>query len=402
MTRLSLSPEPEEWQQGRYRLRDDGDSSSEDEFVPVSHDDCEYSDSDDEDYPHPVGFSQGRSSAWGRTRFCLDPSVTADSIEEQWQSQIVLFPTSSSVHRLMQSYPPVESYIDAKTASTVSLLRYDESCNRKSHMQKENDREMDQITQLLQAASLVDTVKAIEGPPASQTPLALLANTANEIKQKMAKEELRAQRDHEEAAMALKKLIKRTQDKAEQILQAEEARERAEIARLEEEQAEEDERQRLIEEKKAAENQAIEDQKEIDRIAQQKIDDARTAKREEAAKKVEYITKANKLVAQLEVLQKSIEPFEKSKAVGKRRLNMKKVVRGKVNTLAENADKIKEVAAQVGQAIAEARAEDEELKKQLQAGNTQITPEMPRGKRYLLDLLASSIRIRVQAEGFNG
>jgi hypothetical protein len=122
----------------------------------------------------------------------------------------------------------------------------------------------------------------------------------------------------------------------------------------------------------------------------------------EKAKKYEYLSRAKKLVAQLQTLRQSIEPFEASKAVAKRRLNMKKVVRGKVNTLAENAIKIKSVAVEVGKAISAARAEDEELKKQIQAGNTQITPEMPRGKRYLIDLLASSIMVRVQAEGFNG
>jgi hypothetical protein len=56
----------------------------------------------------------------------------------------------------------------------------------------------------------------------------------------------------------------------------------------------------------------------------------------------------------------------------------------------------------VGKAITAARAEDEDLKKQIEAGNNQIQPEMMRGKRYLLDLFASSIMLRVHAEGFNG
>ena len=81
---------------------------------------------------------------------------------------------------------------------------------------------------------------------------------------------------------------------------------------------------------------------------------------------------------------------------------MKKIINGKVNTLSENVDKIKSVAAEVSQAIGAARAEDENIKQQVQAGNRDLTPEMARGKRYLVDLLSSSVIKRVQAEGFNG
>jgi hypothetical protein len=58
--------------------------------------------------------------------------------------------------------------------------------------------------------------------------------------------------------------------------------------------------------------------------------------------------------------------------------------------------------AEVSQAIGAARAEDENIKQQVEAGNRDLTPEMARGKRYLVDLLSSSVIKRVQAEGFNG
>ena len=416
MTRLSLSPEPTDWQQGRYRLRDDdsdSDSSSDDDYVKVaSEDECKYSDDNDDDaqdYPHPVGFSAKAHSAWGSTRFALDPSVTPDLIDEQWQSY-----NNCSVHReaarqVMQSFPPLESYMDPKTAPTASLLRYDAHQERKLRLREENDRNMDQITQLLEAASIVDTHKlllAAPSPADTNTPLAMLASTAHniqqQIQQKTQQDKQRMERDHMEAAKALKLLLKSNQAAAIKILQQEAQQEQE----AKEEEEAENERIRLTQEAAAkiatanAEEAAkvIADAADAAAAAEEKI---AAAKAKEAAK-TEYIEKAKKLVAQLIQLRASIEPFESSKALGKRRLNMKKIVRGKVNTLSESADKIKSVAFEVGKAIAEARAEDEELKKQLQAGNTQIAPEMTRGKRYLVDLLASSIMVRVQAEGFNG
>lgn len=399
MTRLSLSPEPEEWQQGRYRLNDDSDSSDED-FVAVSYDscDCEYSDSDD-GYPHPLGFPAKPHPSWGRTRFSLDPTVTPDSIEEQWASQVALFPAASpSVHRFMQSYPPVHSYIDPKTASTASLLAYDGHMQRKKTMKQENDKDMEQLTELLNAASLVDTTKALLPLPTvdpNERPLATLADTALDIKKKIEQEKMRMERDNKMAEENLKKLLVYNERKAYKILKDEKSRVAAENEAIQAKiDADNQERQKEEDVRQAKEEQRL--------AAQKKAEEIRAAKEAEKAKKYEYLVRAKKLVVQLENLRQSIEPFEKSKAVGKRRLNMKKVVRGKVNTLAENAEKIKSVAVEVGQAITVARAEDEELKKQLQAGNTQITPEMPRGKRYLVDLLASSIMVRVQAEGFNG
>lgn len=420
MTRVCLSPEPSDWQQGRYRLRDDdsdSDSSSssdddDDVYVKVaSAEECKYSDDDndkEDDYPHPVGFSAKAHAAWGSTRFALDPMVTPDLIDEQWQSYNNSNCNREAARQIMQSFPPLEAYMDPTTAPTASLLRYDAHQERKLKLREENDRDMDQITQLLEAASIVDTTKllALSSSDTKDSPLSMLASTAHniqqQIQQKMQQDKQRMERDHMEAAKALKLLLKSNQAAAIKILQQEEKQEQE----AKEEQDAEDERLRLKQEanaKLAAANAEEAAKMKADAAdaavaAEEKI---AAAKAKEAAK-TEYIDKAKKLVAQLIQLRASIEPFEKSKALGKRRLNMKKIVRGKVNTLSESADKIQSVAFEVGKAIAEARAEDEELKKQLQAGNTQIAPEMTRGKRYLVDLLASSIMVRVQAEGFNG
>ena len=81
---------------------------------------------------------------------------------------------------------------------------------------------------------------------------------------------------------------------------------------------------------------------------------------------------------------------------------MKKIARGKLNTLSESSQKIQEVAREVSEAIAQARQEDEQIKQGLQRVDPGLTPDMARGKRYFLDLLASNVMIRVQAETFNG
>ena len=60
------------------------------------------------------------------------------------------------------------------------------------------------------------------------------------------------------------------------------------------------------------------------------------------------------------------------------------------------------MASEVSQAISEARSEDEGIKQALERGDAGYTADMARGKRYLVDLLASNVIQRVQAEGFNG
>jgi chemotaxis protein histidine kinase CheA len=403
MTRLSLSPEPDEWEPGgRFRLPDDSSESSDEAFVTVSsEDDCNYSESqdddDDEEYPHPVGFPAEAHSSWGRTRFCLDPTTTPDSIEREW----ALVPKPV---RFLQSYPPLESfYVDPQTAPSIALIGYEAQKDRKLQIQEESDRDMDQITQLFSAASIVDRALALVPPPLiSPNPLEMLAEMAQKIEHKMRDEKRRFQKEQLEAANALKLLLESQQSAASTILRQQRQLEQEAKAQEDAENERHRQKEEVIEEnrrKKRADDDAA--AAAAEEVAKEVADAAAKDAAKEAAK-TEYIEKAKKLVAQLQQLRVSIEPFENSKATGKRRLNMKKVVRGKVNTLAENAEKIKSVAFEVGKAIAEAKVEDEEYKRQIQAGNTQIPPEMTRGKRYLVDLLCSDIMVRVQAEGFNG
>jgi hypothetical protein len=189
------------------------------------------------------------------------------------------------------------------------------------------------------------------------------------------------------------------------------------LAELEKQATEKETAQRKYDEEQEAILQQREkdrrDQQEKERAAKKQIEAEQEAKAKEAqrrkedakrqeAAKTEYVAKAQKLVQQLVAVRQSIEPFDNNKAVSKRRLGMKKIIRGKINTLSENAAKIQEVAAEVSQAISEARTEDEGIKKALERGDAGYTADMARGKRYLVDLLASNTIQRVQAEGFNG
>jgi hypothetical protein len=243
------------------------------------------------------------------------------------------------------------------------------------------------------------------------TPLLLATNTHLDATNRLTQQKLieiqheidverrRMERDHLEAAEALQLILHRNQETAELIS--------AEQRRLDSvAQEEEDIRARADKEKQTAlkdeERQKEKDAQE--NAKRENLDSQRAAEKEEAVRssKYEFIAKAKKLVAQLVLIRASVESFEKSKAVGKRRLQMKKVVNGKVNTLSENTQKIREVANDVSQAIEKARDEDKQAKEQGEEGNKGFLPEMARGKRYFVDLLSSKVIVRVQAEGFNG
>ncbi|KAL7563740.1 hypothetical protein ACA910_020428 [Epithemia clementina (nom. ined.)] len=229
-----------------------------------------------------------------------------------------------------------------------------------------------------------------------------LGEAERRIRQEMEFEKRRYDRQHEETRRDIRALLEEEYKKAE--LNAENQRREEEAAHAKRE-AEMRRLQHLEEqriEKEQQQEAAEEEAREKERTKRlQKEQEAENAKRREQAAR-DYLTRADKLVAQLKQLQESVEPFEKSQALGRRRLEMKKVVNGKVNTLSEDVEKIRSVAAEVSAAIAKAKDEDRQIQELVNAGNTEYTPEMAKGKRYFVDLLCSKVIVRVQAEGFNG
>ena len=97
-----------------------------------------------------------------------------------------------------------------------------------------------------------------------------------------------------------------------------------------------------------------EEEKRLEHAKEQKRQqDSQEEEAREAAKRASIVKaekgprthyKSQKLVAQLLQVRALVEPFEQNKTIGKRRLRLKKIVRGKVNTLSENAKKFREIA----------------------------------------------------------
>jgi hypothetical protein len=372
MPRFSLSPAPSEDSHINYREEED----------------YKEEEGDYEEPPHPVGFG----SPWGRTWFSLEPPVL--DLPGQCRYGLDEDDDDDGFHHI-QSFPPISTYIDARTAPTRVLLRIDKQPRPE---EEEEEDDMDRLAQLLSAARIVERLPPQPSfqspPPWSQTKQVIL--------QKVQSHRERMQQEHLEAARSLKMLLQETDRQTAKILRQREVEEQAY-------RQQEEKRQQVQEQEKKAQDTALAANEQKRQQVQakkeqllQESQDVKKAQQEKEAQKTEYVTKAKQKVAQLVQIRASIEPFDTSKAVSKRRLQMKKIVRGKVNTLSEDAHKVQSVAVEVAQAIGAARTEDEQLRQRIQQGDPSVTPEMARGKRYLVDLVASNAIQRVQAEGFNG
>lgn len=160
-------------------------------------------------------------------------------------------------------------------------------------------------------------------------------------------------------------------------------------------QKEREEEARMEREKK----EQIQKQKEEDRIKEEERQSALRAVEEEVEKenalKNAHVERAQTLMSNLEkVRNQELKQFDSSKAASRRRLQFKKVVNGKINTLSHEDKKIIEVAGVVAEAVKGAERDDA-----AQGGEDTV---LGMGKKYLLDLLASNLIVRVQADGFNG
>jgi hypothetical protein len=376
------------------RSNDDMVSSDESENELVYSED----DEDENEPPHPLGF--------GKSRYCVHLEDPEESMEQYKRRHGYIYPfdEDSDLFRedyepFMQTYPPLSHFIDPRTAPTKSLIRSSQASRARE------DNEMDKITQLLQAAALISP-QPVTTVTVKDTFSRMQAD-GSRVQQEMQQLRQQMEKEHYEAAETLKMILKGTQEKAKQVLK-EQARVDAEVQQA----ATEEQRQegvRQAEEVKQREKDGVAQDKlrkekdEVDKKVRAEAEVVKAAK-DAAAKESDFVGRAQKLVGQLVQVRASVEPFENSKdmTVKKRRLQMKKLVGGKINTLTENADKIRSVASDVSQAIAQTRDEDEQIKQLLNSGSNQVAPEMARGKRYLVDLLSSKVIVRIQAEGFNG
>lgn len=347
--------------------------------------------------PHPLGFG----SQWGRTWIGLDPPARSLQLTSPGRSTYGLDVEDEDEFTFMtRAYPPLSSYLPA--ASTPVLLKLhhkleeqrDDTINDKRRYYNQTDDQNDDDDMVaLQQMLLRQTLTKFTPPAISTKPLP--PDSTHRIAQFLSAEKQRMEKEHLAMNREIKNLIVELEQQATEREIAQRKHDEEQEAVLRQKKKELRDRQ----EKEKAAKQQIEAEQEAK--AQESLRKREDAKRLEAAK-TEYVAKAQKLVQQLVAVRQSIEPFDNNKAVAKRRLGMKKIIRGKINTLSENAAKIQEVAAEVSQAITEARSEDETIKQALERGDAGYTADMARGKRYLVDLLASNTIQRVQAEGFNG
>ena len=412
MPRFSLSEES-----------DDDDVESEEEIEPA----------------HPIGF--GSSSPWGKTWFSLDPPSQSsyisgrtkygldddDGDDDDDQNKI-----------FVQSYPPLSSYIRSDQVSTTALLQLDRESNRQQQEQRNLLREHDDDDLYYSGddedgddensdVALLFLREQKSSPMTPRLTSAMqkalsVASTPPSIQQKrraiehdiQRRVELERQRIDDECRRnneILGELVLQSKREADVILK----KQQAEDERIRMEQKAKDERDRKIREQaeksakilKAKEDQEASDKQQVVQKQQESnaLEAAEKERRQQekqakAKKAVEHIDKAKKMVGQLEQVRASVEPFEKNKAVGKRRLGMKKIAKGKVNTLNDNPQKIREVATEISQAVSRYEQEDEQIKQQVQQGNPEFTKDMAIGRRYFVDLLASTVMTRVQAESF--
>ncbi|GKY93242.1 hypothetical protein MPSEU_000291900 [Mayamaea pseudoterrestris] len=382
-----------------------------DEESQNNDDELEYSsdegDIDEEVPPHPLGFSSCRFGLMDNDFYGDDFRIRRprDSLEK------FLYPydgDSESIIRehipKIQEWPPLTTYIDGNVIPPRDLIQYANATAKTEYRD-----EMETLTELLLTTS-VSSKKAVEVLPSTvsiesiRQPYELMRAGDRRIEQEMEHERSKMARNYQATVQAFKELIRKEEEAADKVL-AEQARidaaaheEKENEQRKLEDQRQKDEANRLKQQKDDT------DKREQTRAQQEALAAQEQAEKAAAAKEMEYITRAEGLMSQLKQVRAEASTFEASTnpIVKSRRLQMKKLVGGRVNTLAENADKIRSVAADVSQAITTARSEDKAIKERLQAGDGSVTPEMGRGKRYLVDLLCSKVMVRVQSDGFNG
>eukprot|EP00523_Entomoneis_sp_CCMP467_P015946 CAMPEP_0168775716 /NCGR_PEP_ID=MMETSP0725-20121227/5657_1 /TAXON_ID=265536 /ORGANISM="Amphiprora sp., Strain CCMP467" /LENGTH=946 /DNA_ID=CAMNT_0008825357 /DNA_START=81 /DNA_END=2921 /DNA_ORIENTATION=+ len=387
--------------------------------------------------PHPLGFDHQHDSpvgddddrpeiglySSGQSRYCFDEDADEDAPFFPWSNEP---PIGQSTQQALLS-----TRVNTETTPMKTLLKYahlDASASRKKAHQEQGlllspppdsvQSYSDALTDLAERLSQLDYHGGSQEnrlPPTTLEPFSLPAEYAQvgekeqRIQRSMVRVQQKFQAKQEERRRNIQVLIDQEQAESNRRLEKqrrhEEEAEAQRVAQVKERQeaarqAQDERDRRAADEAKQQEKldaQRAQEQAQRDeaQAAEQRVADAARAA-------TEYLRRAEKFVAQLKQLRASVEPFDKSKPMAKRRLGMKKVVNGKINTLSEDIDKIRSVAQDVSAAIAQARQEDGQIEDMIKNGNTEYTKDMAKGKRYFVDLLCSKVIVRVQAEGFNG
>eukprot|EP01082_Thalassiosira_pseudonana_P009517 g8591.t1 g8591 contig3:441835-444082(+) len=380
---------------------DDGDTSSDDDestTPTVDYSDSSSTSSEEEEPPHPLGFE----SRYGTTRF--GPSLSSCyartgrgpprdifNVEDEgaWNALVSIdqFKRGGvSASSGVQSFPPIGGYFNQRGSGVSTKVLLDGAMVYARSRDEEKEMQelllgMDRIAHLVEVASALNQHAAANDDVAASSTLSPFTVKSPSYPSQPApsrKQRVVSPSDWRNVNKKRKKLR----------LQRIKWEEELERQRQREEQLE-------LERREKAEIQS----KEEELKQQQRAEQFRKAEEEaelEAKSKNAHVDRASSLISNLDTVRTSLSEFDKSKTVGKRRLQFKKVVNGKINTLSHEDRKIMEVAGVVVDAIGNAEREDAES---VSAGGEGV---MGMGKKYLLDLLASNLIVRVQADGFNG
>ena len=404
MPRFSLSP------QSSFRHNNNGidnDGEEDEELQGMSFLDTHTStqdDGDEKEPPHPLGFDETILPTWldypkekGSGRYGLIDDMDDDEFHLNMKPHV-------------QSYPPLCHYLDARTAPTPMLLKY--SANGKEEEEKVNhpdeNEDMDRIAQLLEATRLTTSTTSLLSLPPPPPPPPPPTSTQSSSSSALASIRASLLQEHQSRHQELQSILQEEaqaaamiKQKQQQEQQEEEEKEKERAKQKQQEQAEEEAKKQEQKEETASKSASPEKQQPQQAVSTESSSKSSQTQQEDTIP--DHVAKAQKLVLQLAQVRASVQPFDvsKEKLISKRRLQMKKIAGGKLNTLTEEVQKVHEVAQQVGDAISQARRDDAQLK-QTQQQAVASQPELARGKRYLLDLLGSNVLKRVQADGFNG
>ena len=447
---------------GRFRLwiGDDEDENDDEELQQVEdlskgrrdgktqqleQDQDQDQDSDSEDAGWYSPSSLRSVGSWGRTRFSLHPPRPSD--KELYQTYLEqdiswweddddddemenddkrLVVKSKLYEPIVQSQPPLSSLRNRQTISNAKLWECSTTSSSSSAIALSNNNTSkssptsteDPMMELV----LAQTARlSIIGPDenidmvgdklaqVTQWGKEQLHKHAQKGQLELAKNQERFDRD----AKLLKLLVQQDVEEANRVLkrekQARELREQQhERERKKQEEKDQAKKKKEEEERKRLEAAAAQKEKEKQQQPQQQQQQQQAAKenQQQQAKssssrpRLDHVEKAHKYMKKLVEVQNSVAAFGDNKAVSKRRLTMKRLSRGKLNTLSADPQKVVNVAAEISQAIAQERRVDEQLKKD--EANPAVTPDMARGRRYFCLQIASTVMLRCQAEGFNG
>lgn len=408
--------------------------------------------SDDEiEPPHPLGFNNNnQQQRYGQTRFgptswqAIPPRNIFDRVDDTAWNTLLRIGGQNGNNSEQQSFPPIEGYHLRNNCgvSTDRLIRGAEAASSSSSGQQDDEMKdilfgMDRIANLVKAANYVvghddenhhqspqynnhlsstttatTTASSPYAQPRSTSKLLHLAQAceqyhnstllSTQMSQLTSARTTQYQQSHATIQQLIQQELSSAANAKNRLQSRQKVRDQIEHEartklQLEKEQVEIQRQLQIETQRKLEEDEQVkleeERSKELKRTAQ--LQQAENEAEREAATKYAHVSRAQALITNLEMVRNSsLVEFDKSKSVSKRRLQFKKVVNGKINTLSHEVNKILDVGGIVVEAIEAASRDDDNAASE---GGV-----MTMGKKYLLDLLASNLIVRVQAGTFNG